>query len=64
MAMSLLDLYNKNPQNYRTDKNTTHCSFIYQMTHNLYLNGKLKYQTKYLYNVSLIIVNQYLKSYY
>ena len=25
MAMSLLDLYNKNPQNYRTDKNTTHC---------------------------------------
>ena len=32
------------------------------MTHNLYLNGKLKYQTKYLYNLSLIIVNQYLKS--
>ena len=31
------------------------------MTHNLYLNGKLEYQTKYLYNVSLIIVNQYLK---
>ena len=32
------------------------------MTHKLYLNGNLEYQTKYLYNLSLIIVNQYLKS--
>ena len=27
------------------------------MTHNLYLNGKLEYQTKYVYNVSLTIEN-------